>query len=161
MKIVYITPEKYSRSDAFRNAMRRSHDKGVLRRVVIDEAHCVSEWGHDFRPDYKALSNLKTQLPGINIMALTATATKRVQMDISHLLQIKDCCRFQQSFNRDNLRYKVKKKQKNKVGSWMMTIMMIMAVVVMIMIMIMIIMALHSRPMRNHAASQNRHEYAH
>jgi len=116
MKIVYITPEKYSRSEYFRNAMKRSHEKGVLVRIVIDEAHCVSEWGHDFRPDYKALSNLKTQLPGINIMALTATATKRVQMDISHLLQIKDCCRFQQSFNRDNLRYKVKKKQKNKVG---------------------------------------------
>ena len=53
-----------------------------LRLIAIDEAHCISEWGHDFRPDYRALSELRTQFPDTPVMALTATATERVRDDI-------------------------------------------------------------------------------
>lgn len=76
-----------------------------LSRFVIDEAHCVSHWGHDFRPDYKRLSELRERYSNIPIMALTATATPRVRMDILKQLNLKDCKWFLCSFNRPNLKY--------------------------------------------------------
>lgn len=62
-------------------------------RFVIDEAHCVSAWGHDFRPDYKRLHVLRARFPDANVMALTATATPRVRMDILHQLKVHDTIR--------------------------------------------------------------------
>ena len=94
--------------------MQRSFQNGKLSRIIIDEAHCVSEWGHDFRPDYKMLGALKSKLPGVQIMALTATATPRVRRDIRNILQINEAYTFMQSFNRPNLRYEVRKKEKKK-----------------------------------------------
>lgn len=75
--------------------------------IAIDEAHCISEWGHDFRPEYRQISRLRALLPGVPIMALTATATERVRRDIVHHLKMRDPAVFVASFNRPNLFYRV------------------------------------------------------
>lgn len=67
-------------------------------RFVIDEAHCISQWGHDFRPDYKKLSELRKNFPGVPIMALTATATPRVRADILHQLKMTNSCKWWVTF---------------------------------------------------------------
>ena len=111
-RLIYITPEKYTRSGRIRSEMKRCRQNGKLDRIVVDEAHCVSEWGHDFRPDYKSLGNLKSELDGVPIMALTATATERVRTDIRGMLDIENSYLFVQSFNRPNLKYEVRPKKK-------------------------------------------------
>ncbi len=75
--------------------------------LAIDEAHCVSEWGHDFRPEYRQLAQLRAALPGVPLMALTATATGRVRGDIITHLQLREPATFVASFNRPNLTYRV------------------------------------------------------
>ncbi len=80
--------------------------------LAIDEAHCISEWGHDFRPEYRQLAQLRAQFPGVPLMALTATATERVREDIARILQIPDAGIYVASFNRPNLTYRVLAKQK-------------------------------------------------
>jgi bloom syndrome protein len=111
-KLFYVTPEMIVRSRQFQEALDKLYSRQMLARFVIDEAHCLSAWGHDFRPDYKELSFLKSKYP-VPIMALTATATSRVQMDILHNLNIQSCLKFSQSFNRPNLRYCVYRKSKS------------------------------------------------
>ncbi|KAK6520890.1 ATP-dependent DNA helicase sgs1 [Arthrobotrys conoides] len=83
------------------------HKRSLIARVVIDEAHCVSQWGHDFRKDYKELGKLRSGLRGVPFMALTATATPQVQDDLMRNLSITKCKTFKQSFNRPNLIYEV------------------------------------------------------
>ena len=75
--------------------------------LAIDEAHCVSEWGHDFRPEYRQLAKLRDLLPDVPVMALTATATDRVRADIVKHLKLRDPATFVASFNRPNLSYRV------------------------------------------------------
>lgn len=113
LKFLYLTPEKLMSGSTIDEFLKGIYDAGKISRFVIDEAHCVSQWGHDFRPDYKKLQIIRKIFPGIPIMALTATATPAVKSDIKSILQIDECLTFQNSFNRKNLKYEVQFKKKN------------------------------------------------
>ena len=113
-QLLYITPEMINKSQAMVSAFRDLYGRRKLARIVIDEAHCVSQWGHDFRPDYKLLGEVRQQFPGVPVIALTATATENVKIDVIHNLGIKNCETFSQSFNRPNLNYEVRSKTKAK-----------------------------------------------
>ncbi|KAL0365036.1 UNVERIFIED_CONTAM: ATP-dependent DNA helicase Q-like 4A [Sesamum angustifolium] len=106
---------KTNRSDALLRQLERLHARESLNRIVIDEAHCVSQWGHDFRPDYQGLGILKQKFPTIPVLALTATATMSVKEDVVQALGLVNCIVFRQSFNRPNLRYSVVPKTKKCV----------------------------------------------
>ncbi|RYP24787.1 hypothetical protein DL765_000333 [Monosporascus sp. GIB2] len=116
-QLLYVTPEMVNKSKAFLNGLSTLYRKKKLARLVIDEAHCVSQWGHDFRPDYKELGAFRKRFPGVPVMALTATATRNVILDIKHNLGIDQCEEFTQSFNRPNLYYEVLRKEKGNVDS--------------------------------------------
>lgn len=115
-KLVYVTPEKLAKSETFLEILDKLYTDGQLSRIVIDEAHCVSQWGHDFRPDYKKLGILRRRFPETPIMALTATATEQVRLDVMKQLKmtVKATQVFQSSFDRPNLSWKVVKKQDDK-----------------------------------------------
>lgn len=113
-QLLYITPEMVSKSPAMVSAFRDLYKRRRLARFVIDEAHCVSQWGHDFRPDYKLLGEVRQQFPDVPVIALTATATESVKLDVIHNLGIKNCETFSQSFNRPFLFYEVRSKTKAK-----------------------------------------------
>uniref|UniRef100_A0A8C1G8R7 RecQ-like DNA helicase BLM n=1 Tax=Cyprinus carpio TaxID=7962 RepID=A0A8C1G8R7_CYPCA len=115
IKLLYATPEKVCASGRMINALQNLYERGLLARLVIDEAHCVSQWGHDFRPDYKRLHELRRMFPNVPIMALTATATPRVQKDILNQLAMTRPQVFTMSFNRHNLKYSVLPKKPKKV----------------------------------------------
>ena len=104
--LLYVAPERVVLSE-FAGALERWN----LARIAIDEAHCVSEWGHDFRPEYRRISMLRERFPDVPVAALTATATQRVREDIERFLQLRDPVRFVGSFNRPNLRYNVYEKR--------------------------------------------------
>ncbi|CAN6461375.1 unnamed protein product [Victoria cruziana] len=110
LKLLYVTPEKVSKSKRFMSKLEKCHHAGRLSVISVDEAHCCSQWGHDFRPDYKNLAILKTQFPDVPMMALTATATQKVQADLIEMLRIPKCVKFVSTVNRPNLFYKVKGK---------------------------------------------------
>lgn len=110
IELLYVTPEMMSINKRFQDALEGLHRKRKLARIVIDEAHCVSQWGHDFRPDYKQLGQVRKRFSGVPLMALTATATENVIMDVMHNLDMKDAQIFTQSFNRANLYYEVRLK---------------------------------------------------
>ncbi|KAK2858544.1 hypothetical protein FQN49_004627 [Arthroderma sp. PD_2] len=110
-RLLYVTPE-FCQTESFRRSILTVHQQGELTRVAIDEAHCVSEWGHDFRPAYKALSWFRRELkdPVVPITALTATATTRVRNDIITLLGLDpaNLKKFSTSSSRPNIHYEVK-----------------------------------------------------
>ncbi|MGH2665109.1 DNA helicase RecQ [Flavobacterium sp.] len=107
-KLLYVAPESLTKDEyvAFLQ-------KEKLSFVAIDEAHCISEWGHDFRPEYRNLRNIIKQLGDVPIIGLTATATPKVQEDILKNLDMSDANTFKASFNRPNLFYEVRTKTKN------------------------------------------------
>ncbi|XP_039120408.1 ATP-dependent DNA helicase Q-like 4A isoform X1 [Dioscorea cayenensis subsp. rotundata] len=111
-KLLYVTPEKIARSDVLLRNLESLHSRGSLARIVIDEAHCVSQWGHDFRPDYQGLGILKQKFPNTPVLALTATATASVKEDVVQALGLINCIVFRQSFNRPNLWYSILPKTK-------------------------------------------------
>ncbi|KAJ5081611.1 ATP-dependent DNA helicase [Penicillium alfredii] len=113
LDLLYITPEMINKNQTLVRALEKLHRRNKLARLVIDEAHCVSQWGHDFRPDYKELGEVRAKLPGVPVMALTATATENVKVDVMHNLKMRGCEVFLQSFNRPNLTYEVRAKGKN------------------------------------------------
>lgn len=112
IELLYVTPEMLNKSTTIQKIMSGLHEKKKLARIVVDEAHCVSQWGHDFRPDYVALGEVLRQYSGVPKMALTATATKNVQMDVlGNLGMEKSANVFTQSFNRPNIYYEVRSKK--------------------------------------------------
>ena len=106
-KLLYLAPERLFLPD-FLEKLKRWR----VTALAIDEAHCISEWGHDFRPEYRQLATLREHFPGVPVVALTATATERVQSDIVTQLQLSEPGRFVASFNRPNLTYRVTPKQR-------------------------------------------------
>lgn len=103
-RLIYLSPERLARPDTV----------AWLRRVpvlffAIDEAHCISEWGHEFRPEYRQLSSLRVNFPDLPIAAFTASATRRVRHDILSQLRLRDPDKYIVSFHRPNLRYLVKR----------------------------------------------------
>ena len=108
LDILYVSPERLAvpRFNDFLRAL-------TLGLIAIDEAHCISEWGHDFRPDYRNLQTLRDDFPDTPMIALTATATERVREDILQQLRMPRASRFIASFNRPNLTYTVRPKRKS------------------------------------------------
>ncbi|NXL19002.1 BLM protein, partial [Setophaga kirtlandii] len=116
IKLLYVTPEKVCASNRLMSALENLYDRKLLARFVIDEAHCVSQWGHDFRQDYKRLNTLRRKFRSVPMMALTATANPRVQKDILNQLEMLKPQVFTMSFNRHNLKYDVLPKKPKKVA---------------------------------------------
>ena len=106
LKILYVAPERLMMSSTL--SLLKKADVSLF---AIDEAHCVSEWGHDFRPEYRKLSELRDKFPSVCIAALTATATERVRKDIVHVLRLKNPVIKISSFNRPNLSYQIVEKK--------------------------------------------------
>jgi len=101
-RMLYLAPERLMLDGFLERALNWN-----ITQIAIDEAHCISEWGHDFRPEYRELRKLRRHLPDVPIMALTATATKRVRKDIVDQLHLDNARCYVASFNRPNLTYRV------------------------------------------------------
>ena len=102
IKMLYISPERLA-TDKMRESLKRMK----VNLLAVDEAHCVSQWGYDFRPPYLQIANIRPMIPGTPVMALTATATPKVVKDIQQKLEFKKENVFQKSFERKNLTYLV------------------------------------------------------
>ena len=109
IKLLYVSPERLV-SPGFLQLLEQLSQRVGVSCFAIDEAHCVSEWGHDFRPEYRQLSVLRSHFPQVATMALTATATERVRQDILQQLRLRDPLVHVASFNRHNLFYEVRPK---------------------------------------------------
>src|SRR6185437_200415 len=103
-RLLYVAPERLMLDTFLERALNWN-----ITQIAIDEAHCISEWGHDFRPEYRELKKLRTHFPDVSIMALTATATERVRDDIIKQLKLHAPRCYVASFNRPNLTYRVER----------------------------------------------------
>ncbi|KAG8662853.1 hypothetical protein MANES_01G152300v8 [Manihot esculenta] len=108
-RLLYVTPELIA-TPGFTSKLTRIHARGSLKLIAIDEAHCISTWGHDFRPSYRKLSSMRSCLPDVPILALTATAVPKVQKDVIDSLCLQDPLVLKSSFNRPNIYYEVRYK---------------------------------------------------
>ncbi len=113
VKLLYLAPESLAKTEIYQLLKTVNLDC-----ITVDEAHCISEWGHDFRPDYRQLGVLRQKFPNAVCIGLTATATPRVQNDIVHNLAMKNASRFVAGFNRENLFLRVL----NKAEPYMQTL---------------------------------------
>ncbi|MEI2726022.1 MAG: RecQ family ATP-dependent DNA helicase [Verrucomicrobiota bacterium] len=104
-RLLYVAPERLMLAGFVEDLQ-----KWNVNLFAIDEAHCISEWGHDFRPEYRQIASLRERFPAVPMMALTATATERVRSDIAKQLQLRDPRCYVASFNRPNLTYRVSAK---------------------------------------------------
>ena len=120
LKLIYVTPEYMSKSNRFMGKLQKAFEMKRLDRFAIDEVHCCSQWGHDFRPDYKFLGILKSMFPGVPILGLTATAPAKVIIDVQKMLDIQGCLVLRASFNRPNLFYEVRRKPAEKANCFSM-----------------------------------------
>lgn len=109
VKLLYVAPESLNKEENIEFLQKVN-----VSFIAIDEAHCISEWGHDFRPEYRKIKTMIAQLGSMPVIALTATATPKVQMDIQKNLQMEDADVFMSSFNRKNLYYEVRPKKETK-----------------------------------------------
>ena len=112
VKILYVAPERLA-LPGFRDFLARLH----ISLVAVDEAHCISMWGHEFRPDYRTLVDLRGLLPGVPFIALTATATEQVRSDVAEQLELTQPREFVASFNRANLTYTVRPKRRRAIDA--------------------------------------------
>ena len=106
-RLLYVAPERLMLSGFLEDLK-----SWKVNLIAVDEAHCISEWGHDFRPEYRQLAELRDHFPNVPFMALTATATERVREDIIKHLRLRDSAPYVASFNRPNLIYRVLAKNK-------------------------------------------------
>ncbi len=111
-KLVYVAPERLLQSEFAGHVLPAVNSDPGITAFVIDEAHCVSEWGHDFRPEYRQLATLRTRFAEVPVWAFTATATERVRLDIVQQLALRQPAVHVASFNRANLFYAVRPKDK-------------------------------------------------
>ena len=114
-KLLYLSPERLL-SEGFQPFLEALRQQVGIAGFAIDEAHCVSEWGHDFRPEYRQLYRIRATFPSLPVLALTATATERVRHDIVQQLQLQDSNCLVASFNRPNLYYEVRSKARRSYG---------------------------------------------
>jgi len=107
LKLLYVAPERLLGQNNFLNYLKEIK----VSLFAIDEAHCISQWGHDFRPEYLILGQLKKQFPSVPIIALTATADALTKKDIIEKLEVQEYTVFENSFNRPNIYYYIKPKR--------------------------------------------------
>ncbi|KAL6117177.1 recql [Pungitius sinensis] len=112
-RLLYVTPERIAKSKLLMSRLEKAHNADLLSRIAVDEVHCCSQWGHDFRPDFKQLGILKRQFPKVPLLGLTATATRSVLEDCEKILCVPQTVTLSASFNRANLYYEVRIKDSN------------------------------------------------